>query len=68
MKLNRAKVELAMADKCMAINDIAETSGIPRQTITAAINGRRNPKPITAGKIAKALGVSVIEIIEEMEE
>ncbi len=67
MKLSATKMELAMADKCMTVNGIAEVSGISRQVITAIVSGRRNPKPATIGMISKALGVKVTEIIEEME-
>ncbi len=67
MKLSTSKMELAMADKCMTVNSISEVSGISRQVITAIVNGRRNPKPATIGMISKALGVSVTDIIEEME-
>lgn len=65
MKLSTFKMELAMADKCMTINDIAEAAGMKRQVITAIINGRRNPKPATIGIIARGLGVRVTDIIKK---
>ena len=63
MKLNRQKFNLARARACMGLKDI-EKAGIPRGTLTSAINGK-NVLPETAGRIAKALGVDVTEVIEE---
>jgi lambda repressor-like predicted transcriptional regulator len=39
-----------------------EAAGIPKGTLCRAL--RQNVKPETAGRIAKALGVDVTEIIE----
>lgn len=61
MKLDRKKYMLARARACMGQKDLVE-AGIPKGTLCAALRG--NVKPETAGKIAKALGVDVTEIIE----
>lgn len=61
MKLDRKKYMLARARACMGQKDL-EAAGIPKGTLCAAL--RRSIKPETAGKIAKALGVDVTEIIE----
>ena len=52
---------LARARACMGQKDLV-AAGIPKGTLCAALKG--NVKPETAGKIAKALGVDVTEIIE----
>lgn len=52
---------LARARACMGQKDLV-AAGIPKGTLCAALTG--NVKPETAGKIAKALGVDVTEIIE----
>lgn len=61
MKIDRDKYMLARARTCMGPKDI-EAAGIPRGTLCKALNG--DVRPETAGRIAKALGVDVTEIIE----
>lgn len=63
MKLNKKKIELAMARACKSPKDL-EKAGIPRGTWTTARRGR-SIRPETAGRIAKALGVDVTEILED---
>ncbi len=62
MKIDRRKYELARARKCVSTRDIV-ASGVPRGSLTSMFTG--GVRPETAGKIAKALGVDVTEIIEE---
>lgn len=62
MKMNRKKYELARARACMSFNDVVN-SGIPKGTLCRVMNGE-DVRPETIGKIAKALGVDVAEIIE----
>ena len=61
MKIDREKYLLARANACMSIKDLV-AAGIPRDTLYRA--ERKNVRPVTAGKIAEALGVDVTEIIE----
>lgn len=61
MKIDRKKYMLARARACMGQKDLV-AAGIPKGTLCTALKG--NVKPETAGKIAKALGVDVTEIIE----
>lgn len=63
MRVNRKKLEIAMANACMNTKDIQTVSGIPRATLNNVISGR-NVRTGTMGKVAKALGVDVTEIIE----
>ena len=64
MKANRKKLEIAMANACMNTKDIQTVSGIPRPTLNNVISGR-NVRTGTMGKVAKALGVGVTDIIEQ---
>ena len=64
MKVDRKKLELAMARACMNSADLSATAGLPRPTTNNAIVGR-SIRPGTLGKIAKALGVDPAELIEE---
>lgn len=61
MRLNKEKYELAKARACMGQKDLIK-KGIPRGTLCQAL--RTDLRPETAGKIARALGVDVTEIIE----
>lgn len=63
MKLDRQKFTIARARACMGQKDF-EKAGIPKGTLCRAMSGR-SLKPETLGKIAKALGVDVIEILED---
>lgn len=63
MKINRQKYELARARACKGFKDII-AAGVPKGTLCRAIGGE-DVRPETIGKIAKALGVDVIEIIEQ---
>ena len=64
MKLDKRKIEIAMARAQLSREDLSEKSNLPFTTIRNAIQ-RTGCRPITAGKIAKALGVDVTEIIED---
>lgn len=64
MKLDRDKFQLAMARACFEVKDLVEASGLPRPSINNAIQGK-SLRPATLGRIAKALGVDVTEIIKE---
>lgn len=63
MKINRQKYELARARACMGQKELVE-AGIPKSTLCGIIAGRAEARPETIGKIAKALGVDVTEIID----
>lgn len=62
MKLNRSKFELAKARTCKGTKDLVE-AGITRGTLCTAVSGK-NMRPETIGRIARALGVDVTEIID----
>lgn len=64
MKLNRLRVECIMADKGIKTIDIARISGLSAAGVCRALKFE-SCKPITAGRIARALGVEVREIIKE---
>lgn len=61
MKLNKEKYMLARARACMGQKELVK-AGIPKGTLCRAL--REDVKPETAGKIARALGCDVTEIIE----
>ena len=63
MRIDRKKYELARARACKGQKDII-AEGLPKGTLCRLIGGG-NAKPETIGKLAKALGVDVTEIIED---
>lgn len=67
MKLNANKLILAMANACITIGELADKSRVSRTAINKFTTGKGNPKPATIGKLAKALNVSVEDLIEKQE-
>lgn len=66
MKLNRNKFDIARARACKGTKDL-EAEGISRGTLCSLMAGR-SARPETMGRIAKALGVDVTEIIDDIEQ
>lgn len=64
MKVNRQKLQMAMANACLNMDDLAELAEVSRNSIAKYLIGLRNPKPKTLGKIAKALNVPVEKLID----
>lgn len=64
VRANRIKLEIAMEKACMDTKDLQESIGMSRPTVNCVISGR-NVRPGTIGKIARTLGVDVVEILEE---
>lgn len=67
MKLDKQKYELAKARACMGQKDLV-AAGIPKGTLCAAFREGVDQRPETIGKIARALGVDVLDIIETEEQ
>ena len=63
MKIERLKLEMAMARACMNADDLSVVAGMPRPTLNNAITGR-GISPKTAGKIARALNVDISELMD----
>lgn len=63
MIVNKRKLYIAMARACMNAADVQKKTGMPRPTLNNAISGK-DVRTATVGRIAKALGVDVTEIID----
>lgn len=63
MKLDRNKVDIAMARKKMTVAQLAEAYGVSRARIHIILNSQVIT-PVCAGRVAAALGCDVTEIIE----
>lgn len=63
MKLSREKVDLQRAKHCMTVEDLATKYGVSRARMNTILN-QREVTPMVAGRMSKALGCDVTEIIE----
>ena len=63
MKIKKEKLIVFLAQEQITQAQLASAAAISSQTSSYIMN-RKNSKPLVAGKIAKALGVDVAEIIE----
>ena len=64
MRISTKTLAIAMANKEFDFIDLAKKSGVSRTSLSY-INSGKSCKPVTAGKIAKALEVPVTELIEQ---
>lgn len=64
MILSRTKIDTALAKKEMTVQQLAESYGASKNRIYVIMNSR-NVSHVTAGKIARALGVDVTEILAD---
>lgn len=64
MRLNIEKLNIAQATKCFSNIELSRNANVGLQTITEIKQGKRKPTLKTIGKLAKALGVDVTELIE----
>ena len=67
LRLDKKKLEIAMARAQLNRNALAIKAGIPIPTICSAYTRGRS-KPTTVGRIAMALGVDVTEILSDEDE
>lgn len=64
MKIDRTKLDLAMANKSYSAKELSKRCGVSQVTIARIARGVQEARPETVGKIAKALNVPVTEIID----
>lgn len=65
MRVSKNKVFILMANECINTYDLAKKTNLSLTTLYSTLNNKRQPKPSTVGKIAKALNVEVVEILED---
>lgn len=64
MKIDNKKLDLILANKCMSYLNLSEKSGISTTTLSRYRNKTQVARPVAIGKIAKALEVQAIDIVE----
>lgn len=62
IELDRKKIDICRARKKMSVTDLAEAYGVSRARMNVILN-QREVTPVSAGRLADALGVDVTEII-----
>lgn len=67
MKIDNEKLDLIMAQNCLSSEKLSQIANVSQVTIARMRNGSQKPRPLTVGKIAKALGVKVEDLIERGE-
>lgn len=64
MKLCRSKIDIELARKQMSVTDLANVYGVSRSRMNIILNSNV-ATTVCAGRVAKALDVDVVEIIEQ---
>lgn len=64
MKLDKKKIDIAMARRKINKTRLAENAGLLLTTV-CSMYSRENGKPENVGRLANALGVDVTEILED---
>lgn len=65
MNIDVNKLELAICKQGVFLKDIAKRVGVSEQALRNIRDGKAQPRLATIGKIARALGVNVSEIIKD---
>lgn len=64
MKIRREKINIELARKEMSVTALADAYGVSRARMNVILNSRE-VSTVSAGRLAKSLGVDVTEIIED---
>lgn len=65
MKLSVKKLNLLLANRVMSIEKLSKESEVSKVTLSRMKAGTQEPRPQTLGKIARALGVKVEDLLED---
>lgn len=64
MKISKRQIQFYMAEKKLTMTALAGAAGMSRQQLSV-IMAKGTCTPLSAGKIADGLGVTVMDIVEE---
>jgi transcriptional regulator with XRE-family HTH domain len=67
VQISKAKLNLAQARAELSYGELQEKSGISNGTLARILRGVQQPRPATVGKLARALGVDPVELMEEQQ-
>ncbi|WP_298762672.1 helix-turn-helix domain-containing protein [uncultured Megasphaera sp.] len=63
--IDSAKLKIAAARACLSFRRLAQKADLSPETVTRLYRNRHGVTTETAGKLAKALGVDVLDIVKE---
>lgn len=63
MKISREKINIELVRKEMSVTALANAYGVSRARMNVILNNRE-VSTVSAGRLAKSLGVDVMEIME----
>lgn len=64
MRANQKTMMLSMARACMTVTDLSKAANLGMNATLKTLSGK-DVRPDTLGKIARALGLDVTELLEE---
>lgn len=64
-ELNNREIIRLMAEQQMTISTLSEAAGLTKKMITRYLHGSAKANVKTAGKLAAALGVEVLQLLKE---
>jgi len=64
MKISKEKFEVALANAMIDCKTLAGKIEMTQESLSKIRTGKQNPRPVTVGKIAKALNVKVEDLVE----
>lgn len=67
MKLDPHRLALTQAKACMSTKTLCERAELSKTALSLIRHGLQEPRPQTVGRLAKALGVPVEELIAKEE-
>ena len=66
MKISKKCIEIARAKECMTVSNLADAYGVSRAHMNWILN-QKEVTAVCAGRLARALGVDVEDILEREE-
>ncbi len=68
MNINKNVFARELARNCLTLKELSAISGVNVVTLTRVKRGIQIPQPITVGKIAKALNISIEDLVSGEEQ
>lgn len=65
MNIDKNKLDVIMAKQCLTSEMLSKITGVSQVTIARLKRGVQKPRPVTVGKIAKALDCKVEDLINQ---
>lgn len=63
MRIGKNEFDIALANSGMLLNELCKTAEVTPAAVNRILNGKREARPQTVGKLAKALNIPVENLI-----